>query len=396
MFPRLLRRARRSFLTKASRRHGLRARFLTAFGIAIGVLAVVPAASLAMGSPAAGIAASGTVAGTVTGSGVNQQVSVLFAGSENCGSLSGGQAYTPSSFTARWTDSAGTHTWRMDQGSDTTNGGYSSACEYFSNGAPQSLQFSGQGSLINTGAGPNPEYPITGDYEGPSSPNNPDTVSFTLSTGTETLVVSKQRPSRDQPFSCAGGNSSNACSGSLLPPGTHTFTVQTGNGGQPGTTADNACDTADSGCPITVSSPNSPNPVDGNAYNVSGQNGAWTQPASGSNWISFEPNGDEDWGLSAGDYYYTITITLPANATNASFQGSYSSDNLGTVYVNQNQVASNPNGSDSMWAYLTPIGQTPLSPGANTLEVWVHNDGGPTGLDLQGTVTYSTGTAPGS
>ncbi len=134
--------------------------------------------------------------------------------------------------------------------------------------------------------------------------------------------------------------------------------------------------------------------MDGNAYNVAGS--PWVHPAPGSNWISFEPNGDSDWGLPPGDYYYTITLTLPANATNASFQGTYSSDNLGVVSINGNQVASNPNGNDTMWAYLTPIPQTTLSPGANTLQVYVRNDGAPTGLDLQGTVTYSTGSPAAS
>lgn len=103
---------------------------------------------------------------------------------------------------ARWSDASGSHQFKMDGFNPAAP--YSSNCSNFTPSGPQSLDFHSAGSF--DGATDNASL-SNGDYEGPSSTSNPDTVQFALNTPEGTLMVYpfsplplQGAPGRVQPF----------------------------------------------------------------------------------------------------------------------------------------------------------------------------------------------------
>lgn len=152
----------------------MRIRLLEASVVAVGLLCLLPAIAQATAPPSPGISAAGTVAGTFNGSPVVVQVAAV----QGC-------APGTSTFVAMWPGNS------FREGA----AGQSEFCSnYDGSGRPQSLQFSGSGAN-GTLTG--------GDLEGPTSPSNPNTMSFTIHlTGGGVLAVTNSTPG---PFQGAPG-----------------------------------------------------------------------------------------------------------------------------------------------------------------------------------------------
>lgn len=151
----------------------VRTRMMRAVLIAVGALALLPAVSQATATTSPGISAAGTVQGYINGNGVLVYVAAV-------------QGCTPgtSTFLAEWAGSL------FREGS----AGQSDSCSNYNGaGQPQSLQFGGSGTS-GTVTG--------GDFEGPGSPSDPNTVSFTITTPVGTLTVPQAAPG---PFQGAPG-----------------------------------------------------------------------------------------------------------------------------------------------------------------------------------------------
>lgn len=117
---------------------------------------------------------------------------------------------------------------------------------------------------------------------------------------------------------------------------------------------------------------------------------AWYAAPDGSNWVSCSSNGAAVG--PTGGYIYTISFELPQAYTLPVLSMQASSDNGGNVILNGSLIPSNgPNGCTGhnwreVYSYSDPTG---FHSGENTLEFWVYNSEGPTGLAFSATVDFS-------
>jgi hypothetical protein len=169
-------------------------RLLAAAAVVASLLVTAPAAGATTVASGYGIAAAGTVAGSLTplfgGTGV--PVTVQFATVQNC------LVPSASSFAAHWSDPAGTHSLRLVPGADTNQ------CTAVGSGQIQNAW----GGSAATETSPGDSY-VSGYLNGPSI--GPGTVSFTviceeggteylLSVGTQAPGPLQGAPGRVQPF----------------------------------------------------------------------------------------------------------------------------------------------------------------------------------------------------
>jgi hypothetical protein len=130
------------------------------------------------------------------------------------------------------------------------------------------------------------------------------------------------------------------------------------------------------------------------AYEVAPNENYSTIP--GTDWDSISPDPIQP----PGNYHYRVLVNLPSNVSDAYLQGSYYSDNGGSVWVNGFEVADNNfdcgdplSGAnfglnDGRPTSFTPVVLT-LVPGSNTISFNVENCGptaSPTGVDFTVTV----------
>ncbi len=119
---------------------------------------------------------------------------------------------------------------------------------------------------------------------------------------------------------------------------------------------------------------------------VAANNAAWA-PVPPAGWVA--PAGNP---TAVGDYTYFIRFivpncTIPARVT---ISGRFGADNSARVFLDQNQIAASQGTPN--YGFL-PGSITPFSavagPGLHTIRVIVHNSGGPTGMILQGQITFT-------
>lgn len=112
-----------------------------------------------------------------------------------------------------------------------------------------------------------------------------------------------------------------------------------------------------------------------------------------SQWISFNSAGS---GSSpVGDYCYTICFCLDKGFQSVSLSGLLRADNDAQVFVNGNLIATTPPTTSFSSPTPTPFSTTNTAffhdGPDNCIDVVVHNDGGPTGLNLTGQLTAVAG-----
>ena len=120
----------------------------------------------------------------------------------------------------------------------------------------------------------------------------------------------------------------------------------------------------------------------------------WHAPFTGSQWIGPDANAGTDWNEPAGDYVYTYHFCLcgPPKGLGLDFfpaalsLSSYS-DNAMTAYLNNHKI-----GQDAVNQFTTqtviPSAQASyFVNGDNEIKYVVHNNEGPTGLDVSGWIS---------
>lgn len=122
---------------------------------------------------------------------------------------------------------------------------------------------------------------------------------------------------------------------------------------------------------------------------------AWYPAPDGSNWIGC------NWDTfgPAGGYIYQTSFVLPQGLSGPHMNILASSDNGGNIYLNGSLLSSiGPNGcTGHNWRETYIIDDPSLfHSGTNTLEFWVYNSEGPTGLAFSAVVDYTPVPEPSS
>lgn len=114
--------------------------------------------------------------------------------------------------------------------------------------------------------------------------------------------------------------------------------------------------------------------------NVAAPNSGWAS-LTGSAWL-----GNGVTGTINFDYVYTRSFSLPSAGT-LSFQAL--GDNYVTILLDGNQIAQTPGMSIQGFQLANVVNYSgPVTAGTHTLQAVVHNQGGPSGLNLSGSVSY--------
>jgi uncharacterized repeat protein (TIGR01451 family) len=116
------------------------------------------------------------------------------------------------------------------------------------------------------------------------------------------------------------------------------------------------------------------------------QNGSWTL-IPGTSWIGVSNDCTAGDAASNKTTTYDVTFTLPAGYTAPSISGSFAADDIGSVALNGNALASGA----SFTATVPFSSSNPafFHAGVNTLEFTVQDLGGPNGLDYTATVAFT-------
>jgi hypothetical protein len=118
-----------------------------------------------------------------------------------------------------------------------------------------------------------------------------------------------------------------------------------------------------------------------------------------------QSNGNTTGVLDTGNVTYDTTFTLPVGLTNPSLSITLEADDWTTISLNGNPIFyTGPDTGQWKFDTVIPISaavDNELVSGSNTLEFIVHNTGGgtdagggPTGLDAQVSLSYSTSAVP--
>jgi hypothetical protein len=111
--------------------------------------------------------------------------------------------------------------------------------------------------------------------------------------------------------------------------------------------------------------------------------GGWTTNLAPAKWIGPGAN------APAGDYTYSLTINVPRCIIPAriTISGQMAADNSEMVSVDGGPpIAQYAGIYGFVTANIVNFNAPPLTPGTHTLQVTVHNEGGPSGMVLNGTI----------
>jgi len=106
--------------------------------------------------------------------------------------------------------------------------------------------------------------------------------------------------------------------------------------------------------------------------------GPWIGDNSSSAWIG--PVGDSALDGPYGWYLYETTFNVTAAASSASISGHFSADDFSYIYLNGNDTGNFAWDFTGFYNFSINSG---FVQGTNTLDFWVYNYGGPTGLRVE-------------
>jgi hypothetical protein len=277
-------------------------RLFGALIVTTGAMVALPAVSQAATS-APGIAAAGSVPGLYNGDPVTVQVSSV-------------QGCTPgaSTFVATWSDGGTNYSFHEGSSNQTD-----SCHNYDSSGKPQSLNFGGPGASGGT---------VTGDFEGPGSPTNPNTISFTVNTSSgAVLQVVPSSPGRVQPFTSSSTQTTSnnncspgqTCQDQLNSP-TSMLTVQENSDNTGGTLTE----TVDEGTPLSCAAPQygGYTGFDANWY-------TWNFTGAGSKQITYDLN--QTPGLDALQVCFGSVDSFPTSSGGTAQPGTLPDGSAGFI-----------------------------------------------------------------